>query len=69
MLLRTAPAESSIAHATIWNFLRKELGRFPYKLHKIQLERIMLVNRISNSRNEACASEQIQTKIIKITSR
>ena len=32
MSLRAAAAETSVAHATIWNFLRKELGRFPSKL-------------------------------------
>ena len=30
--LRATAAASSVEHAMIWNFLRKELGRFPYKL-------------------------------------
>ena len=30
--MRAAVAETSVAHTTIWNFLRKELGRFPDKL-------------------------------------
>ena len=32
MSLRAAAVETSVAHAAIWNFLRKELGRFPYRL-------------------------------------
>ena len=32
MSLRAAASETSVAHFTIWNFLRKELGRFLYKL-------------------------------------
>ena len=32
MSLRAAAAETSVGHAMIWNFLRKELRRLPYKL-------------------------------------
>ena len=32
MTMRASAAEKSVAHATTWNLLRKELGRFPYKL-------------------------------------
>ena len=32
MSLRAAAAEINVAHAMIWKYLRKEFGRFPYKL-------------------------------------
>ena len=32
MSLRAAAVETSFAHAKIWNFLQKDLARFPYKL-------------------------------------
>ena len=35
--LRAAAVETSIAHATIWNFSRKELVRFPYNLRNAKL--------------------------------
>ena len=37
MSLRAAAAETSVPHVTIWNFSRKELGSFPYKLQMAKL--------------------------------
>ena len=53
---RAAAAERSVAHATIWNFLRKELERFPYKLQTAtsltenhKMEKRVLLNIVEGS--------------------
>ena len=51
-LLHTVTAQTGIAHATVWNSLRRELKKFPYKVQVgFGLSRKDKLKRLSSNRN------------------